>query len=93
MYDQNGRPVDIENVDEDLRVTNGFKDKGQITPDEELKALIDTNVGYEKQEPITFWREKLEDGTFYHSKSSGKQPFAKNNDFLKTFKHYKHYHD
>lgn len=34
MYDQNGRPVDIENVDEDLRVTNGFKDKGQITPDE-----------------------------------------------------------
>lgn len=55
--------------------------------------MIDTNVGYEKQEPITFWREKLEDGTFYHSKSSGTQPFAKNNDFLKTFKHYKHYHD
>ena len=55
--------------------------------------MIDTGVGYEKQEPITFWREKLQDGTFYHSKPSGTQPFAKNNDFLKTFKHYKHYHD
>jgi hypothetical protein len=34
MYDQNGRNVDLENVDEDLKVTNGFKDRGQITPDE-----------------------------------------------------------
>jgi hypothetical protein len=48
MYDQSGRPVDIENVDEDLRVTNGFKDKTQITPTEELKTLVDTNVGYER---------------------------------------------
>jgi hypothetical protein len=31
MYDQNGRPVDIENVDEDLRTTNGFKERGQIS--------------------------------------------------------------
>jgi flagellar basal body rod protein FlgF len=59
MYDQNGRSVDVENVDEDLRVTNGFKEKGQITPDEELMQMIDTGVGYEKQEPITYWREKL----------------------------------
>lgn len=49
MYDQNGRNVGIENVDEDLRVTNGFKEKGQITPDEELMAMIDTSAGYEKQ--------------------------------------------
>ena len=40
MYDQNGRPVDVEDVDEDLRVSNGFKDRGQITSDEELKAMI-----------------------------------------------------
>ncbi len=59
MYDQNGRSVDVENVDEDLRVTNGFKQKGQISPDEELKSIVDTNLGYEKQEPITFWKEKL----------------------------------
>jgi hypothetical protein len=32
MYDQNGRDVELENVDEDLRATNGFKDRGQITP-------------------------------------------------------------
>jgi hypothetical protein len=35
----------------------------------------------------------MEDGTFYMSKTGGNQPFAKNNDFLKTFKHYKHYKD
>lgn len=93
MYDQNGRPVDIENVDDDLRVTNGFKDKGQITSNEELKTLVDTNVGYEREEPITFWREKLQDGTYYMSRTGPNQPFAKNNDFLKSFKHYKHYHD
>lgn len=27
------------------------------------------------------------------SKPGSNQPFAKNNDFLKTFKHYKHYKD
>lgn len=93
MYDQNGRNVDLSNVDEDMRESLGFKNRGQITPDEELKKLIDTSVGYERQEPVTFWREKLEDGTFYHSKAGGNQPFAKNNEFLKTFQHYKHYRD
>lgn len=33
MYDQNGRNVDLDNYDEDLKVTNGFKDRSQITPD------------------------------------------------------------
>jgi hypothetical protein len=41
---------------------------------------------------VTYWREKLQDGAFYMSKT-GSQPFAKNNDFLKSFKHYKHYQD
>lgn len=49
MYDQNGRAVDLQNVDEDLRESLGFKERGQITSDEELKKLIDTNVGYERQ--------------------------------------------
>jgi len=49
MFDQNGRHVGLENVDEDLRITNGFKQKGQISTNEELKTLIDTNVGYERQ--------------------------------------------
>jgi hypothetical protein len=44
-----------------------------------LKKLVDTNVGYERQEGVTFWREKLNDGTFYMSKTGGNQPFAKNN--------------
>lgn len=59
MYDQNGVAVPPENVDDDLRESLGFKQRGQITSDEELRKLIDTNVGYERQEPATFWREKM----------------------------------
>jgi hypothetical protein len=44
-----------------------------------LKKLIDTSVGYERQEAVTFWREKLEDGNYYMSKTGGNHPFAKNN--------------
>jgi len=54
---------------------------------------VDTSVGYERAQPVTFWREKLEEGSIYMSKSSNQQPFAKNNEFLKTFQHYKHYKD
>jgi hypothetical protein len=79
MYDQNGVAVPPENVDYDLRESLGFKTRDQITNDEELKKLIDTSAGYDRQEPATFWREKLEDGTFYLSKTGGSQPFAKNN--------------
>jgi hypothetical protein len=92
MYDQNGTPVSPDSVDDDLRESLGFKQRAQISSDEELKKLIDTNVGYERQEPATFWREKMQEGTFYMSKQ-GAQPFAKNNEFLKTFQHYKHYKD
>jgi len=56
MYDQNGAVVPPENVDEDLKESLGFKDRGQISSDEELKKLIDNSVGYERQEPVTFWR-------------------------------------
>lgn len=40
MYDQSGNTVDLANVDEDLRESLGFKDRGQITSDEELKKLV-----------------------------------------------------
>lgn len=79
MYDQSGNPVDLANVDEDMRESLGFKPRGQISSDEELRKLVDTNVGYERQEGVTFWREKLSDGNYYMSKASDKQPFAKNN--------------
>jgi hypothetical protein len=59
MYDQNGVAVPPENVDDDLRESLGFKQRGQITSDEELRKLIDSNVGYERQEAATFWREKM----------------------------------
>lgn len=92
MYDQNGVVVPPENVDDDLKESLGFKDRAQISSDYELKKLIDKSVGYERQEPATFWREKIDEKTFYMSKP-GSQPFAKNNEFLKTFQHYKHYKD
>lgn len=93
MYDQSGNAVDLGNVDEDMRESLGFKSRGQITSDEELKKLLDTDVGYERQEAATFWREKATDGTFYMSKAGGNQAFGKNNQFLRTFQHYKHYKD
>ena len=46
MRDQNGALVGLENVDEDLRETNGFRERGQISRDEELRKLIDTDNGY-----------------------------------------------
>lgn len=49
MYDQNGVAVAAENVDYDLRESLGFKERGQLTSDEELKKLIDNSAGYERQ--------------------------------------------
>jgi hypothetical protein len=49
MYDQNGVNVAPENVDYDLRESLGFKERGQISSDDELKKLIDSNAGYERQ--------------------------------------------
>ena len=34
MRDQSGGLVGIENVDEDMKESNGFKERGQITSDE-----------------------------------------------------------
>lgn len=93
MRDQNGALVGLENVDDDLRESNRFKERGQISSDEDLKRLIDIDHGYERAEPITFWKQKMQEGTFYMSNPGKTQTFGKNNEFLKTFKHYKHYHD
>ena len=49
MRDQDGRVSGLDHVDEDLRENNGFRERGQITSDEELRKLIDTDVGYAKQ--------------------------------------------
>lgn len=56
MRDQNGALVGLENVDDDLRESNRFKERGQISSDEDLKRLIDIDHGYERAEPITFWK-------------------------------------
>ena len=56
MRDQSGALVGLDNVDEELRACNGFRERGQISNDEDLKKLIDTDCGFEKAEPITFWK-------------------------------------
>lgn len=33
MRDQNGAPVELENVDDDLKESNGFKPREQISKD------------------------------------------------------------
>lgn len=55
------------------------------------KALNPTlQEHYSKQVPITFYTEKLNDGTFYKTEGSAQNPFGKNTGFVKTFSHYKH---
>lgn len=95
MFDQSGNRVAFENIDEDLKTDHGFYERKQITPDEELRKLLPQGEHYSKQQPITFWREKVNDGNYYMSRQTGTQntEFYKNNEFLKTFKDYKHYKD
>jgi hypothetical protein len=46
MRDQDGRLVGLENVDEELRSNNGFRERGKISTDDDLKKLIDTDAGF-----------------------------------------------
>ena len=46
MRDQSGALVGLDHVDEELRVSNGFRERGQISTDEDLKKLIDTDDGF-----------------------------------------------
>lgn len=39
-----------------MRESLGFKERSQITSDEELRKLIDSTLSLEKQQPITFWK-------------------------------------
>ena len=95
MRDQDGNIVPFERFDEDLKADFGMYERRQITPDEELKKLLPLGEHYSKQQPITFWSEKLGDGNFYMSKpgNAGDSVFNKNNEFLKSYTHYKHYKD
>lgn len=56
MRDQSGALVGLDNVDEELRAAQGFRERGQISNDEDLRKLIDTDSGFEKAQPITFWK-------------------------------------
>lgn len=91
MKDQSGQPVAPHNRDEELLVTQGFLERPQITSNQELKQLLPEG-SYLNQQPITFYTEKVNDGTFYMSKHNNdpNTAFRKNNEFLKTYNHYTH---
>ena len=93
MRDQDGKEVPFERFDEDLKADFGLYERRQITSDEELRKLLPLGEHYSKQQPVTFWSEKLGDGNFYMSRPGNGEPFNKNNDFLKSYTHYTHHKD
>lgn len=92
MRDQDGKIVPFQRFDEDLKVDFGLYERKQITPDEQLRKLLPLGEHYSKQQPITFWKEKVADGNFYMSKAGNTQEaaFNKNNEFLKSYTNYRH---
>lgn len=64
-----------------------------IISKEELKQQVSSDP-YFVQNPITFYTEKMNDGCYYMSgKGANRNPLGLNNEFVKTFHHYKHYKD
>lgn len=60
-----------------------------VLPDSELKKLIKVE-NYVTDRPITFYTEKMQDGTYYASKANNDQnAFNRNNEFVSTFSNYK----
>lgn len=65
----------------------------QQNTDEELKQFIDPNLHYSKDQPMSYWMEKVHHKNFYSSKipeGSNEQPFKKNNEFLSGYPQYSH---
>jgi len=90
MRDQNGKALAPDTRDQDLLVDHGFLKRAPLGDENELKAAV-KKEGYVTAQPYTFWAEKAKDGAYYNSKQTHEQvPFARNNDFLKTFNHYTH---
>jgi len=90
MRDQNGRSLLPDTRDEDLLVDNGYLKRGPLADEKDLQAAV-KKESYVNAQPYTFWQEKANDGAYYASKATNDNaPFAKNNDFLKTYSNYTH---
>jgi hypothetical protein len=90
MKTQKGEFLAKEQRDADMLADFGLLGRPQLHTDKELKELL-PNLNYAAEQPITFYTEKLKDGTFYMSAADGDtNPFGKNNKFLKTFHQYTH---
>lgn len=62
-----------------------------ILNEEELQKKVSNNP-YHKQNPLTFYTEKMNEGCYYmSSKGENRNPFGLNNEFVKDFPQYKHY--
>ena len=64
--------------------------RAPIAKEADLQAAV-KKESYVRAQPYTFWAEKSKEGVFYNSKETGEHaPFARNNDFLKTYSNYTH---
>lgn len=92
MKDIDGKQLQSEARDIDLLTDFELLPRPQQNTDEELKKLVNTEVHYSKDVPMTYWVEKLNHGNFYKSTHSANEQtaFAKNNSFLKEFHDYTH---
>ena len=91
MKDIDGNNLKRTARDTDLLKDIGFLKTPQQNTDEELKKLIDPNVHYTQDQPMSYWMEKLNHQNYYKSNTNNNlRPFNKDNSFLKEFHHYTH---
>lgn len=87
MKDTDGKKLSANARDVDLLTDYEFLERPQQNTDEELKKLVNPDLHYSKDQPMSFWVEKLNHGNFYKSVHADQKgnPFAKNNEFLTEY--------
>lgn len=76
MCNQNGEQLPENARDYDFLSQLNMVSKPALATDAELKAAI-SSQDYAKQQPITFYTEKVKDGCFYKSEGSNANMFGK----------------
>lgn len=76
MVNQDGKPVSLNEKDEQFIVEHGIWRRSQKCPDEDIVSRLPKS-DYMSQEPVTFWTHNLERKNFYMSASTGSNPFGK----------------
>jgi hypothetical protein len=89
MVNQDGTAIPFAMKDEELLTSFGFYERRQITDDATLRAMLPKDEPYSKQQPVSFWLEKLPEGNLYNSRAPArKREFNRNNEFVKGYAHF-----